>query len=962
MQWDEFLRQEAATHELSPEQTAAFLARLKDENSGKGEAKLANEIDISAAAFKKRMTEVYDKFAKSCPELATSKRGKLETLKAYLTAKYSGVSDTQPKKEIHHNIPPAVPWERFVGREAELQQLHEMIQQSQQVAIVAVAGMGGVGKTELATQYAQQNLQKYPGGVCWLSAPGIDMGIQILRFAEAKFKFIAPDDRELVDRVKLCWDRWDAGDVLLVFDDVTDYKTQVKPYLPANSSKFKTLLTTRLGFDRTLPQLSLGVLKPLAAMQLLKSLMGRERLKNEPLVARKICKFLGYLPLALELVGRYLDTMPDLSLQTLLKRLERKRLEHEAMAKANPLMRYEYGVAEAFDLSWEQLDEKAKGFGCVLSLYALADLLFDVARIADDEQQEILETAIADLLKLHLLQRQSQGIYRLHPLIRQYFQMKLDESGKADEVKTVFATQVVEIAKLIPQDLTLDLIQQLTPQIPHLAEVTNHLTALIKDEDLYWAFTGLGWFYQGQGLYKEAEPWLSQCLELIKHRLGAEHPDVATSLNNLAGLYESTGRYSEAEPLHQQALALRQRLFGKEHPHVASSLNNLALLYESTGRYSEAEPLYQQALELCQRLLGKEHPHVASSLNNLAGLYESTGRYSEAEPLYLQALALRQRLLGKEHPDVATSLNNLALLYRATGRYSEAEPLYQQALELFQRLLGKEHPDVATSLNNLALLYESAGRYSEAEPLFLQALELFQRLLGKEHPDVATSLNNLALLYESAGRYSEAEPLFLQALALRQRLLGKEHPDVASSLNNLAGLYESTGRYSEAEPLFLQALALRQRLLGKEHPDVATSLNNLAGLYESAGRYSEAEPLYLQALALRQRLLGKEHPDVATSLNNLALLYRATGRYSEAEPLFLQALELFQRLLGKEHPDVATSLNNLALLYRATGRYSEAEPLYQQALAICERSLGVGHPNTMTVRGNYARFLKEAYR
>jgi hypothetical protein len=72
--------------------------------------------------------------------------------------------------------------------------------------------------------------------------------------------------------------------------------------------------------------------------------------------------------------------MPDLSLETLLKRLEKKRLEHEAVAKANPLMRYEYGIAEAFALSWEQLDENAQGIGCYLSLCALADIPFLLRR------------------------------------------------------------------------------------------------------------------------------------------------------------------------------------------------------------------------------------------------------------------------------------------------------------------------------------------------------------------------------------------------------------------------------------------------------------------------------------------------------------------------------------------------------------------------------------------------------
>ncbi|MEH1950266.1 MAG: tetratricopeptide repeat protein [Nostoc sp.] len=830
MQWADFLANEAATNSLSPEQTAAFVERLKTENSGKSEAKLASELNIGAAAFKKRMAEVYDKFAKSYPELATSNsRGKLEKLRACLTRKYNGGQDAHPTiKENYENIPPAVPFEKFVGREAELEKLHQQLETSRQVAIVAVAGMGGVGKTELATQYAKQHLQNYQGGVCWLSAQGIDVIIQIFRFVELKFNKIAPDDWELADRLKYCWENWQKGEVLLVFDDVTDYKKQVQPYLPSESPRFKVLLTTRQQFDRTLPQLPLGVLKPLAAMKLLKSLVDRERLKSEPWVARKICKFLGYLPLALELVGRYLDTMPDLSLEKLLKRLEKKRLEHEAVAKANQLMWYKYGVGEAIALSWEQLDEKAQGLGCCLSLYALADIPFSVEWIRDDDEQELWEKAIADLRKLHLIQWQDKGIYRLHPLIRQFFQMKLDELSKADEVKTAFVAQIVEVAKQIPEQPNREDIFNLTPHIPHLAEVATHLSQYLSDEDLIWLFTGLGWFYQGQGLYQQAEPWLQQCEKVTKNRLGLEHPHVAASLNNLAGLYESTGRYSEAELLYQQALELAKRLLGDNHPHVATSLNNLAALYSSTGRYSEAEPLYQQALELAKRLLGDNHPHVATSLNNLALLYKFTGRYSEAEALYLQALELRKRLLGDNHPSIAASVNNLAELYRSTGRYSEAEPLYQQALELSKHLLGDNHPSIATSLNNLALLYESTGRYSEAELLYQQALTLKKRLLGDNHPSIATSLNNLALLYSSTGRYSEAEPLYQQALELSKHLLGDNHPHVANNLNNLALLYKFTGRYSEAEPMYQQALAICEHTLGVGHPDTMRVRENYA--------------------------------------------------------------------------------------------------------------------------------------
>ncbi|MGB7445248.1 MAG: tetratricopeptide repeat protein, partial [Coleofasciculaceae cyanobacterium] len=357
------------------------------------------------------------------------------------------------------------------------------------------------------------------------------------------------------------------------------------------------------------------------------------------------------------------------------------------------------------------------------------------------------------------------------------------------------------------------------------------------------------------------------------------------------------GKYDEAIPLAERFLAIRKKVLGSEHPDVATSLNNLAYLYESQGRYEQAEPLYHQALEMYQRLLGQEHPDVATSLNNLAALYQSQGRYEQAEPLYRQALEINQRLLGQEHPSVADGLNNLAYLYSSQGRYEQAEPLYRRALEINQRLLGQKHPSVAVDLNNLALLYSSQGRYEQAEPLYRRALEINQRLLGQEHPNVATSLNNLASLYSSQGRYEQAEPLHRQALEIRQRLLGQEHPLVAVDLNNLALLYSSQGRYELAEVLYRQALEMRQRLLGQEHPDVAQSLNNLAGLYDSQGRYELAEVLYRQALDMWQRLLGSEHPHVATSLNNLAALYLAKDDVTNALNFFNQATAVEERNL-----------------------------------------------------------------
>jgi len=62
---------------------------------------------------------------------------------------------------------------------------------------------------------------------------------------------------------------------------------------------------------------------------------------------------------------------------------------------------------------------------------------------------------------------------------------------------------------------------------------------------------------------------------------------------------------------------------GIDHPNIASSLNNLAFLYSSQGRYSKAESLYKRSLKINERQLGSNHPLVATSLNNLASLYST---------------------------------------------------------------------------------------------------------------------------------------------------------------------------------------------------------------------------------------------------------------------------------------------------------------------------------------------------
>lgn len=737
----------------------------------------------------------------------------------------------------------------FVGRQYELTKLREKLQKPGTVAISAVSGMGGVGKTELATQYARKHEVDYSGGICWLNARESNLAAEIVQFAQLYMKLEVPqqDLREkplsLTEQVAWCWQNWQPSEglVLVVLDDVT-YLGSFRELLP-KTNRFRVLMTTRLrNLDSNIQEITLDVLSPEEALQLLKALVGERRLKREAKTAEQLCEWLGYLPLGLEMVGRYLAKKPpNWTLTKMLQRLKAQRLEDEAINRhqqqlQQTLSTAQQGVKAAFELSWLELEEMTQRVAELLSLFAPDIFTWKWVESATsflNWTSSDIETANEQLYERHLIQwvEDTEDSYNIHPLIREFLQAKLTTSEQADELKHSFAATFVAIAQEIPDSPTQELIKSVKDAMPHLAELVQNLTDAVSDENLILAFVGLGRFYEGQGLYALAEPWYEQCVSAVQTRLGEEHPSVAFSFNNLAYIYQCQGRYEEAEFLHKQALEMQKKLLGNEHLDVAESLNCLGLLYTDKGRYVEAELVYVQALEIRQHLLGTEHQDIADSLNNLALLYDAQGKDIEVESLLIQALEMRRHLLGNEHPRVGTSLNNLAYCYNSQGFYTKAEPLYLEALELSKRLLGEEHTETAASYNNLAYLYVSQERYSEAEPLFDQALKINQKVLGEKHPNVATSLNNLASLYDMQGRYSEAEPLYIQALEMRKRLLGENNHDVAISLNNLAKFYYLQHQFAKAKPLYVQALAILKMQLGDEHPITIKVSSNLEQLY-----------------------------------------------------------------------------------------------------------------------------------
>ncbi|MEP1075205.1 NB-ARC domain-containing protein [Leptolyngbya sp. PL-A3] len=355
----------------------------------------------------------------------------------------STVSKPTSCSTIAHNLPVSgTPG--FTGREADLQELQRLLQSNSSM-LLAVVGMPGIGKTELVLQYANRHLADYPGGICWIYAREFEVEPQIVGFAQASLGLSFPEGMELRDQVAFCLQHWREGQVLLVFDDLLGYE-QIRELLRFNRDRFHIVITTRIMLSSPVTVLSLPVFSPESSIQFLETndLIGTARIANERAIANRLCEWLGYLPLGLELVGRYLNQEPDVSLTEMLFRLETTPINNEIL-NGDPgsdetwSLTARRGVAAAFELSWAKLQDNTQRLACVLGLFELAPITWDwvesvekyYCQLSEGEltyEPNRLRTGRRELMRYHLLKRTGNQTYLLHSLVRKFFQLKLEEN------------------------------------------------------------------------------------------------------------------------------------------------------------------------------------------------------------------------------------------------------------------------------------------------------------------------------------------------------------------------------------------------------------------------------------------------------------------------------------------------------------------------------------------------------
>jgi hypothetical protein len=172
--------------------------------------------------------------------------------------------------------------------------------------------------------------------IIWASGGGANIEAQIIGFARIQLDLPVPDvlsgkPLNLEQQIAWCWSHWPLGSSLIVLDDI-DSIMPIKSLARGLRGHVRLLATTRVRqLELSFPQIALDVLSPIESLELMGAIVGSERVAGDQAATEQLCSWLGHLPLALELVGRYLAAEQELSFRGMLERLETHELEHEAL-------------------------------------------------------------------------------------------------------------------------------------------------------------------------------------------------------------------------------------------------------------------------------------------------------------------------------------------------------------------------------------------------------------------------------------------------------------------------------------------------------------------------------------------------------------------------------------------------------------------------------------------------------
>ncbi|KAI0531916.1 P-loop containing nucleoside triphosphate hydrolase protein [Xylaria digitata] len=660
------------------------------------------------------------------------------------------MGESSTDKRIQYNNIPFISNTKFSGRNDILAHAHSALNlesPSSTLKSMALFGMGGVGKTQIAVQYAYQNLRHFEV-VLWVAADNaIAIGQSFRAIANGLGLLETEEDQK---------DAAAATPCLVIFDNADDL-TALKLAWP-ESITGSVLLTTR----------SFAVATTLAAQYiqvdtfsdndgselLLKAVGIDHATTSETEHALSISKVFGGLPLALTQIGGFIA--------------QRKLSLHSFLPLYEATLDYEHTLSTVWDLAFKDLSETSTRLLNLLSFFDPDSICEDIllrgsSGLGDDFlflfDEMDLGDAAEELLQVALVNRVRGSMdFTIHRLIQSTTRKRLDEFDSSK----YFDSVVHMLCWGFPDHSKVDIGHQVSAWarcekcIPHVRHLSKYADLLIR----------CSWYLYEREMYIIAREMVEQAIGTIRDTKSLGYAS-AIDLCGLIHLDLSQATRS-LEPF-TQALEIRKSELGPDDPFIAYSLNNIALAYTEMGEPELAYKAHQEAINL---RLKANSDRIGNSYSNMSSLLLRLGCPDEAEEMLARCPSLKgftdETFIHTGNPRFSGDMVLLSRIRHAQGRKTEALRLASKALAFHRKLLGNRLK-TCDSRYDVASMLLGEDHTSSAIQLLEEIVSISETFVEGEGQR-ARALYKLSEIHSHVGMQKESDAYRDKALALLANL------------------------------------------------------------------------------------------------------------------------------------------------------------------------------------------------
>lgn len=822
-------------------------------------------------------------------------------------------SNENPQRNLH-----------FTGRIAELEALRANLTRDDRVhpAAQLISGMGGVGKTEIATEYIHLHRHKYEI-IWWIRAEQTDrvrdalvklgqrLGVGPVSPESGRDRTIGAVLETLASGRRPNW--------LLVYDNAAQ-PLELQRYLPACPPGGHIIITSRLQNWPGYIEVDSVEVSPFTRDEAISFLRRRvpalganrrlsaeedERRNSE---AGRLAEALGHLPIAVEHAAAYLTETGE-TVDEYLTRFEKN--PHGLLSEH--LTEFPASVSATWSVSTARLSPDAEHLFNLCAFFApepiAVELFLGHAEAVSEPPglREFLSSsprfraAATQMHRFSLVKVDgARDLIQMHRVVQAVTRGQLRQN-RPDAFLAYRAAVDIMLAESNPgnpdrvsNDAVYDLsLQHLESERNFLNTANPALRRLIIDQVRRLHL---------RGGHVEAMRFGQETLRVWRERLGPDHLNVLAMAVEVAIAMQLDGHAADARRLLIETRPVLEAHYGSQHEVTLLCANAYGADLRTRGQFSEALELDRGLLPKFEETFGPDHERTLNVWNNIAADYRRLGRFAEAMDIDQRTFQDRRHILGDNDPRTLYSQDMVAIDLRGLGRYQESLDTARKVVAAFAAAGGRENPDWLNARTGFAAALRKAGHHWDALQWSEEVVQRYRDYLGLDHAHTLRAAANLINDRRAVGELAIAEDLGVEIYE-RSSAAGSPVEIMYAAMVNLASVLRAVGSPKEARPYDLQARDALVVIYGDQHPFTLAASINYATDLAACGELAEAIRIGQETLANCRSTLGPSHPDTLMATVNLAIDVAAAGSHSRAERLREDALRRYEETLTMEHPE-----------------------------------------------------------